>query len=276
MATYEELIAAAQAAQNEGRGDAARLLAQRAVDLRTSAEEEPEQTVIGSIARGAGAGLVSIPQGIAELGAAGIDLAADTELSRNTTEFFEDLKDKLGFTPERTAGRIAETLVNYGAVAIPVAGWLGAASQGARAARLGQAAPQAASRVRQAAYDFGRTDLGKALLSTRSGRVSRVGLAGTTALGTGLADILVDPSTNETLVDTWDALPDVLRTEDETGLINVVCSRGCWIRYRSIARGAPALLVRGRLEAAEGVYNVIAERIEALPVAASVPSRDFR
>ena len=47
MATYEELIAAAQAAQNEGRGDAARLLAQRAVELRTSAEEEPEQTVIG-------------------------------------------------------------------------------------------------------------------------------------------------------------------------------------------------------------------------------------
>jgi hypothetical protein len=182
-------------------------------------EEETDQTVIGSIARGAGAGLVSIPQGIAELGAAGIDLAADTELSRNTTEFFEDLKDKLGFTPERTAGRIAETLVNYGSIAIPVAGWLGAASQGARAARLGQAAPQAASRVRQAAYDFGRTDLGKALLSTRSGRVSRVGLAGTTALGTGLADILVDPSTNETLVDTWDALPDVLRTEDETGLM---------------------------------------------------------
>jgi hypothetical protein len=50
-------------------------------------DAEPEQTVIGSIARGAGAGLVSIPQGIAELGAAGIDLAADTELSRNTTEF---------------------------------------------------------------------------------------------------------------------------------------------------------------------------------------------
>ena len=61
MATYEERIAAAQAAQNEGRGDAARLLAQRAVDLRTSAEEEPEQTVIGSIARGAGAGLVVHP-----------------------------------------------------------------------------------------------------------------------------------------------------------------------------------------------------------------------
>ena len=67
-----------------------------------------------------------------------------------------------------------------------------------------------------------------------------------------------------------------INLEDETGLINVVCSRGCWIRHRRIARGAPALMVRGRLEASEGVYNVIAERIEPLPVAASVPSRDFR
>jgi hypothetical protein len=182
-------------------------------DIFGSSEEETDQTVIGSIARGAGAGLVSIPQGIAELGAAGIDLAADTELSRNTTEFFEDLKDKLGFTPERTAGRIAETLVNYGAIAIPVAGWLGAASQAARAAKLGQAPLQAASRVRQSAYNFGRTGVGGALTA------NRVRLAGTTALGTGLADILVDPSTNETLVDTWDALPDILRTEDEAGLM---------------------------------------------------------
>ncbi len=34
--------------------------------------------------------------------------------------------------------------------------------------------------------------------------------------------------------------------------------------------------VSGRLERHEGVANVIAERIEALDVAASVASRDFR
>jgi len=67
-----------------------------------------------------------------------------------------------------------------------------------------------------------------------------------------------------------------INLEDETGLINVVCSRGCWIRYRKIARSQPALLVRGRLEASEGVYNVIADKIEPLPVPASIPSRDFR
>ncbi len=64
--------------------------------------------------------------------------------------------------------------------------------------------------------------------------------------------------------------------EDETGLINVVCSKGCWARYRTVARGAPALLVRGRLEQAEGVVNIVAEKLEALPVPASTASRDFR
>ena len=56
-----------------------------------------------------------------------------------------------------------------------------------------------------------------------------------------------------------------INLEDETGLINIVCSRGCWIRYRKIARSQPALLIRGRLEASEGVYNVIAEKNRIAP-----------
>jgi len=67
-----------------------------------------------------------------------------------------------------------------------------------------------------------------------------------------------------------------INLEDETGLINVVCSLGCWTRYRVVARRAPALLVKGRLERAEGVVNVIAHSIHTLPVAASNRSRDFR
>ena len=67
-----------------------------------------------------------------------------------------------------------------------------------------------------------------------------------------------------------------LNLEDETGLVNVVCSKGCWARYRRVARDAAALLVRGRLERSEGVINVIADRLDPLPVAASAGSRDFR
>ena len=64
--------------------------------------------------------------------------------------------------------------------------------------------------------------------------------------------------------------------EDETGLINVVCSKGCWARHRAIARDASALLVRGRLENANGVANVIAEHITPLFAPVAVPSRAFR
>jgi error-prone DNA polymerase len=64
--------------------------------------------------------------------------------------------------------------------------------------------------------------------------------------------------------------------EDETGLINVVCSKGCWARYRAVARDASALLVRGRVESANGVINVVAEHIAPLFTPAAVPSRDFR
>jgi error-prone DNA polymerase len=65
--------------------------------------------------------------------------------------------------------------------------------------------------------------------------------------------------------------------EDETGLINVVVSRGCWQRYRHVAGSAPALLVSGRLErSVDGVVNVVATKLELLPVVASVAARNFR
>ncbi len=67
-----------------------------------------------------------------------------------------------------------------------------------------------------------------------------------------------------------------MNLEDETGLVNVVVSRGCWRRHRTVARSAPALLVRGRLERHEGVVNVVAERLEPLPVGPAPASRDFR
>ncbi len=67
-----------------------------------------------------------------------------------------------------------------------------------------------------------------------------------------------------------------MNLEDETGLINIVVSKGCWARHRKVARGAPALLIRGRLERSEGVINISAEQLTPLPVAAHHPSRDFR
>jgi error-prone DNA polymerase len=68
-----------------------------------------------------------------------------------------------------------------------------------------------------------------------------------------------------------------LNLEDETGLLNVICSKGVWTRYRRAARSAPALVVGGRLERSEGVTNIVAERLEELDLALAVSrSRDFR
>ncbi|HEV2088229.1 MAG TPA: error-prone DNA polymerase, partial [Cryptosporangiaceae bacterium] len=53
-----------------------------------------------------------------------------------------------------------------------------------------------------------------------------------------------------------------LNLEDETGMLNVVCTPGAWARYRRVVRTAAALLVRGTLENAEGVVGVVAERVE--------------
>ena len=67
-----------------------------------------------------------------------------------------------------------------------------------------------------------------------------------------------------------------LNLEDETGMVNVICSKGVWTHYRRVARTAAALIVRGRLEREQGVVNVVAERLERLPLGLRKTSRDFR
>ncbi|MBO0982079.1 error-prone DNA polymerase [Microbacterium sp. SD291] len=68
-----------------------------------------------------------------------------------------------------------------------------------------------------------------------------------------------------------------INLEDESGLVNVVCSTGVWNRYRRVARESPALIIRGILErSAEGVVNVLADAFEDLRTGLAHRSRDFR
>ncbi|MFL6126978.1 error-prone DNA polymerase, partial [Actinophytocola sp.] len=53
-----------------------------------------------------------------------------------------------------------------------------------------------------------------------------------------------------------------LNLEDETGMLNIVCSPGLWARYRQLARDANALLIRGTLQNANGVCSLNADRLE--------------
>ncbi|MFD1713484.1 error-prone DNA polymerase [Amnibacterium flavum] len=68
-----------------------------------------------------------------------------------------------------------------------------------------------------------------------------------------------------------------INLEDETGMVNVICSVGVWQRFRRIAREAPAMIIRGVLERTpEGVVNVLADRFEPLTIGVRNVSRDFR
>jgi error-prone DNA polymerase len=67
-----------------------------------------------------------------------------------------------------------------------------------------------------------------------------------------------------------------LNIEDETGMINVICSPGLWARYRTVARTSAALLIRGTVEKADNVVSVVAERLAPLDLRVPSRSRDFR
>jgi error-prone DNA polymerase len=67
-----------------------------------------------------------------------------------------------------------------------------------------------------------------------------------------------------------------LNLEDETGMVNVICSPGFWVRYRTTVRSSPALLLRGRLQIAGGVIDILAEHAVPLNLRIRATSRDFR
>ena len=68
-----------------------------------------------------------------------------------------------------------------------------------------------------------------------------------------------------------------LNLEDESGHVNVIFSKGAWLRWESVARSHPILLIRGTLQRGQGVVALNAEYVEVYDVAVATPaSRDFR
>jgi len=64
--------------------------------------------------------------------------------------------------------------------------------------------------------------------------------------------------------------------EDETGMVNVLCTPGVWARHRRLAQTASALLIRGQVQNASGAVTVVAERMQRLTMTVASRSRDFR
>jgi error-prone DNA polymerase len=76
-----------------------------------------------------------------------------------------------------------------------------------------------------------------------------------------------------------------LNLEDETGMLNVICSQGVMRVHRQAARNKVAVVIRGKLERQDGVTNLVADRVEPLDTVlpgtsaalqARQSSRDFR
>ena len=64
--------------------------------------------------------------------------------------------------------------------------------------------------------------------------------------------------------------------EDETGHVNVIFSKGAWLRWKEVARREPALIIQGSLQRGQGSIALMAESVQVLHLGAVTPSRDWR
>ena len=56
----------------------------------------------------------------------------------------------------------------------------------------------------------------------------------------------------------------------------MIFSKGAWARWSVVARGSPALVIRGTLQRGQGTLALSAEYVEPLDLAAVPASRDWR
>lgn len=55
-----------------------------------------------------------------------------------------------------------------------------------------------------------------------------------------------------------------LNLEDETGMLNVICTVGVWRRHREVATASAGMVIRGIVEHEDGATNLLADRLGAL------------
>ncbi|MFC7672966.1 error-prone DNA polymerase [Mycolicibacterium sp. GCM10028919] len=67
-----------------------------------------------------------------------------------------------------------------------------------------------------------------------------------------------------------------LNIEDETGMVNVMCSRGVWGRHRRLAQTASALVIRGIVQNATGAVTIVADELRPIDLRVASRSRDFQ
>ncbi len=91
-----------------------------------------DDTAIGEIGEGIVSGVIGIGEGLAGLGAAAVDIVADTNYGDKVTELAESARDTLGLDPEGFLGKGAEIVTQFVVPGIGVASKVGKAAMTAR------------------------------------------------------------------------------------------------------------------------------------------------
>jgi hypothetical protein len=178
-----------------------------------SYENPEDEGVLQEITEGVGSGLIAIPQGIAELGASVIDLAAGTNYSEAVTKAGNALRDALDIDPTGVAGKLTEGLTQF---AIPGIAAASAVSKMGRLAKIARGQPQL--RGKQSVFDkfrgkrrgkevgseLGIAPKGRELKLTKS---QKFGEATRQIAAAGLTDAIVSTDGTQTLADFFEGGP---------------------------------------------------------------------
>ena len=91
-----------------------------------------DDTAVGEIGEGIVSGVIGIGEGLAGLGAAAVDIVADTNYGDKVTELAESARDTLGLDPEGFLGKGAEIVTQFVVPGIGIASKVGKAAMTAR------------------------------------------------------------------------------------------------------------------------------------------------
>ncbi len=94
-----------------------------------------DDTVIGELGEGIVSGVIGIGEGLAGLGAAAVDIVADTDYGDRVTEAAEAARDALGIDPEGIIGKGAEIVTQFVVPGVGAAAKVGKLAKAARAAK---------------------------------------------------------------------------------------------------------------------------------------------
>ena len=174
--------------------------------------EQPTEGVAQEFFEGIGSGLIAIPEGILELGASAVDLAADTDYASSVTKAATKLRDFAGIDPEGLIGKGSEAIVQF---VIPGLGAASAVSKLSKAKRYSKAFKKATGMTKPPAPKPGQLAPAPAKLDPLT-KGEKLALGAQQLAAAGLVDAAVATDGTTTIADFFEGGPT--QTNQEIGL----------------------------------------------------------